>query len=184
MAEIMNGAEGVALLEAFGFAEIEEGACLSMSFSHPLGTEGVPETVEVRISDAEGGAPDMDTEAFHAVAESSHAHIKAVVFSSKDARDLMALAIAVRNEQLVGAGDHGALPLEDTFAAAGIDGTSIHNAFGDEQYGDWAVSEPPGPTSIVLRDPVETYGAAYTAWRDARAEAVLAAAPAPRGPGR
>lgn len=182
MSTTMNGAEGLALLEAFGFGRNADGSALEISFDHPEGTEGVPETVVVSVTDGQGRAPGEDMVEFRAVAVSSHAHVKDIEFDTADARDVMAFAIAVRNEQIVGCGDHNALPAEDTFTSADESETCIHNPFGDDTYGDWAVDREPGERSIHLRNPVENYGHAYADWVEARAAQVLEQAAGPAAP--
>lgn len=177
----LNGTKGLALLSAAGFTEDGSGFCL-VSTACPHDQEEVPATTTIRVTGPNGDAPWQGTATYRAVAIQADPHspgpLKDIVMESADARDVMAFAIAVRNDLIVSNGDHSALAEPDTFVA---DDTCIHNAFMGLQY-DWELDRAPSETSIHLRSPVDNYGEAYVAWRDARAEALLAGPPATPGP--
>jgi hypothetical protein len=131
----------------------------------------------LRVTDRRTGLPpDAATIGYRVEASHSEPGTRSIQFDTRDVRDVVALAIACRNQLHV---EHGEpCPDEDTFSPVGS-GMTVHNAFADAQYGDWrTVSSDEG--GIVLAKPTDGWGDGYLEWRNARTDAILApAAPAP-----
>ena len=79
-------------------------------------------------------------------------------YKTDDAREVMALAMAVEANIKAGRGEEP--------AGFSHEHTHIHNPFADPQYGDWAVHH-----EGELKNPRDTYGKHYEAWLDEVGEA-------------
>lgn len=87
-------------------------------------------------------------------------------FTTKDPREVLAIAVAIDNAARSHAGSNFGEPDDAPFTGFSHDGQHIHNPFADPQYGDWLTDE-----RRELRHPSETYGAEYEGWLDALAAA-------------
>lgn len=172
----LHGPDGYRLLLASGLAP--EADSLVLRYEEVPAAEGM-EQVTLWVTDLDGNRPGEASEGYWVIASSSLPNILDLSFKTSDARDVVAFAVACRNEQRALQGLHGDIPLEDTFSREDI---QIHNPFLELAYGDWAVQAKPDGV-VHLADPRELYGDAYLSWRDDLARRMtLAPAPAPAEP--
>ena len=170
-------ADPLTYLRAAGFAPGDRG--LEIVLRPMESFEGEPpevrgETVTITVVDAQrGGAPDEATTHFTVRRTDREPGILDVVYHARDARDVLAFVDACHNDAV---GLHGYCGPEERTFGHESSGLAIHNPFAG-QYADWDVTAK-RDGEIVVADPWTNWGHEYVAWRDGRASAILAAAPA------
>ena len=136
------------------------------------------ETVTITVVDGHhGGMPDGESTHFEVRRTDGEPGILDVVYRADDARDVLAFVDACHNDVV---GRHGYSGPEERIFGHERSGMAIHNAFAGH-YGDWDVTNK-RVGEILVADPWINWGHEYVAWRDGRAGAILAAAPAAASP--
>ena len=164
--------DAITLLERAGFAQTTDNATVTYGDTSVFVTDA-----------ATGKAPTPETKLFRAVlprvGEPSSKYFD-IALESTDVRDIVAFASAAEGDSLVHQGDQARD--ERVFE---YEGTAIHNAFADPQYGDWqgthVVDWPhnaDGRAVLVTHPDNREWANAYREWRDGYCDSLLQA-PAP-----
>lgn len=165
--------DAITLLEKAGFSLNSENAAVIFGDTRVIVTDA-----------ATGKAPSSGTRMFRAVSprvgETPEAFFD-IAFECEDVRDIVAFASAAESDGIVAQGEQAG---DDRVFEH--EGTAIHNAFADPQYGDWqglTITNWPhnsdGRVVLVDHPKKREWADHYMEWRDAYCETLLQA-PAPR----